>query len=254
MLPVIQVGPLSIQAEGLFYILGIWIAMSLAGRYAHLFKLQSEKLDTLVLIALAAGIVGARLTYLLRYPDIFMKTPLSVFSLNPTMLDLQGGILFGFLAGLVYSQRSQFTFWPTADALAPGLAVLQLAVGFANLFSGNAFGIPTALPWAISLWGEMRHPVQVYAIIGSLIILIVMVLWLNSVKKGKHDYLQTGNLFLSFIAGSSLMRILVDGFRGDSILIFESIRMSQVIAWLLLAFALWMLNKRQKPSPTKPVQ
>ena len=67
MLPVIQVGPLSIQAEGLFYILGIWIAMSLAGRYAHLFKLQSEKLDTLVLIALAAGIVGARLTYLLRY-------------------------------------------------------------------------------------------------------------------------------------------------------------------------------------------
>ena len=170
------------------------------------------------------------------------------------MLDLQGGILFGFLAGLVYSQRSQFTFWPTADALAPGLAVLQLAVGFANLFSGNAFGIPTALPWAISLWGEMRHPVQVYAIIGSLIILIVMVLWLNSVKKGKHDYLQTGNLFLSFIAGSSLMRILVDGFRGDSILIFESIRMSQAIAWLLLAFALWMLNKHRKPSPTKPAQ
>ncbi len=254
MLPVIQLGPLSIQAEGLFYLLGIWTAMSLAGKYARLFKLQSEKLDTMVLISLAAGIVGARLAYLLRYPDIFMKSPLSIFLLNPTMLDLQGGLLFGVLAGLVYGQRSEFAFWPTADALAPGLAVMQLAAGFANLFSGNAFGIPTDLPWAISLWGDMRHPVQVYEIIGSLIILIMMVLWLNRVKTDKLNYLPTGNLFLSFIAGSALMRIFVDGYRGDSILIFDSIRLSQAIAWLLLAFALWMFNKKRKISTSKPVQ
>jgi len=246
MLPVIQLGPLSIQAEGLFYILGVWIGLSLAGRYASLFKLSSEKLDTLALISLGAGIIGARLTYLLRYPEILMKSPLSIFSLNPSMLDLQGGLLFGLLGGMVYGQRNKLAFWQTIDALAPGLAVMQLAGNMANLFSGKAFGMPADIPWAISLWGEMRHPVQVYAIIGSLIILGALVFLFEKYKKEQDVYRVYGTAFLYFITASALMRIFVDGFRGDSVLLFETIRVTQAAAWVLLAAALWMLNARRK--------
>jgi hypothetical protein len=44
------------------------------------------------------------------------------------------------------------------DALTPGLAVMMIALGLANLASGNAYGEPAQVPWSIFLWGEWQQP------------------------------------------------------------------------------------------------
>ena len=73
MFPIIQVGPLAIQAPGLFLIVGIWLGLSLAERYSTQFGIDKKKLYNLVFLCLVGGIVGARLTYVIRYPNAFIS-------------------------------------------------------------------------------------------------------------------------------------------------------------------------------------
>ncbi|HEX9617520.1 MAG TPA: prolipoprotein diacylglyceryl transferase family protein, partial [Anaerolineales bacterium] len=171
MLPVLQVGPLALQVPGLVLLLGLWLGLSLAERRAPRYGVSPSDLYNLVFVALLAGIAGARLTYLALYPEAFAASPLSLLSLNPGLLDQAGGAAAAGIAGLVFTQRKHMPGWQVLDALTPLLAAIMVATGLANLASGDAFGAPADLPWAIYLWGARRHPSQVYEILSALLML-----------------------------------------------------------------------------------
>jgi prolipoprotein diacylglyceryltransferase len=136
--------------------------LSLTERKAPRYGIQPNRLYNLVLIALVSGILGARLAYVLRYPAAFAASPFSLFSLNPDLLDPWGGLAVGLLSGVIYAQRKNLPFWPLLDALTPAFGTMAVAFGLANLASGDAYGASSNLPWSIDLWGERRHPVQIY--------------------------------------------------------------------------------------------
>ena len=241
MMPILNIGPLAIQLPGLFLILGIWLGLSLAERHAKTYGANSTTLYNLVLVGLVAGAISARLAYISRYPAIFGAAPISLFSLNPGLLDLWGGIAGGLIVALIYGQRKGLHFWQSLDALTPLMAVFSIAIGLFNLASGAAFGAPTQLPWAIYLWGALRHPSQIYETLAA--VLILALLW----PANKRPNIQPpGVYFLSFIAFSSTARLFLDAFRGDSQTLPGGIRTAQMIAWLLLAACLWRINKLQE--------
>lgn len=239
MLPVIQVGPLALQVPGLILLVGLWLGLSLAERNTHRYGIQPESLNNLYLIVLLSGILGARLAYVLQYPAAFAASPLSVFSLNPGLLDPWGGFAVGLISGLIYAQRKNLPFWPLADALTPAFGIMAVAFGLANLASGDAFGAPSNLPWSIDLWGERRHPVQIYASLGALIILIAVLLDPGFLKRSP-----SGTTFLTFLALTAGLRLFLEAFRGNSQLLPGGLRSAQVIAWLVLAISLLALGKR----------
>jgi prolipoprotein diacylglyceryltransferase len=47
-----------------------------------------------------------------------------------------------------------------------------------------------------------------------------------------------------FLALSAAGRLFVEGFRGDSILMWDVYRQAQVLAWLVLAASLWQIGRR----------
>jgi prolipoprotein diacylglyceryltransferase len=232
MFPTIQFGPLSIQAPGLMILLGIWLGLSLAERFANRYGVTSDLLSNLVIIFLIAGAIGGRLVYALRYLDAFIASPLSLFSFNPGLFDLWGGFAIGSIAALVFGQRKGLNFWLTLDALTPALAVFSVGLGLAHLASGSAFGKPTDLPWGIELWGMRRHPSQVYEIVASLTILGILLFRID------RNQSPPGSYFLTFIAMIAGTRLFLETFRGDSSLVLDGIRLAQIIAWIVLAFAL----------------
>jgi phosphatidylglycerol---prolipoprotein diacylglyceryl transferase len=240
MLPILQVGPLALQVPGLVLLLGLWLGLNLAERRASLFKIRQADLYNLAFLALIAGIIGARLTYLALYPSAFAASPWSLFSLNPGLLDPVGGISAAGIAGLVFVQRKNLPFWNTLDALTPLLAVLQVATGLSNLASGDAFGAPADLPWAIYLWGLWRHPSQIYESLAGLLILAAL-LGLAALRRLAA---QPGLTFLAFLSLSAASRLFLEAFRGDSPLTYAGLRTPQLAAWLVLALALWGLGKR----------
>lgn len=238
MLPILNIGPLAIQTPGLILLLGVWLGLTLSEKAARRSHYEPDKLYTLVLLALAAGLIGARLSYAAQNIAAFRSNAWGLLNLTPQMLDPLGGILFAIFGALIFGQRKGLSLWPTLDVLTPGLAVFMIAIGFANLASGNAFGAPADLPWSISLWGDMRHPTQIYQIL-----LAGLVAWFMR-PGGSLQFSQPGIRFLVFLSATALAHIVIETFRGDSRTLLANIRTNQVIAWVILAVAIWFIQHR----------
>jgi prolipoprotein diacylglyceryltransferase len=188
---------------------------------------------------LLAGLIGARLTYTILYPGAFIHNPVDIISRSPGLLDPSGGLALAAIAGLIYGQKKGLPLWQTLDTLTPGSAALAICLGISHLASGSAFGIPTQLPWGIYLWGDYRHPTQVYEIILYTLLFIFIVFTINKWQAAKP-----GMLFLVFLASSAVIHLIVEAFRADSLLLMDSFRTVQLIAWIILALSLWGIQKR----------
>ena len=229
MLPVLQIGPLALQMPGLMYLLGLWLGLSLAEKRSHKHGISADTLYNLTFTGLIAGILGARLGYVLINPNIFLQSPLDLFSLNPGLLDPFSGLAATLLAALVYGRRKALSLWPTLDALTPLFAVFMVGVAGAHIASGEAFGAVTNLPWGIDLWGAKRHPSQFYELASAIAVLLV----LGGLSKSPNA--PAGRLFLAFVALTAGSALFLEAFRGDSVLILGGIRAGQVVAWVVLA-------------------
>jgi phosphatidylglycerol---prolipoprotein diacylglyceryl transferase len=243
MLPTLSIGPLSLRLPELLILIGLWVGFEQTRRLAPRFSVDPDALTKMLGIALAAGVIGGRLAYVLTHLGAFAERPLGVLTLSLDLFDLSGGLLLAGIAALIAGRRLSLDLWPSLDALTPGLAVLAVAIGLSHIASGDAFGSPTALPWAIELWGAHRHPTQFYeTLLAWLVALLawprkrdLVERWFNSAP-GSHFWL--------FAAGSALANLVVEGFRADSPLILDTLRQGQVLAWLVLAAALWQLRAR----------
>lgn len=237
MLPVLQIGPLALPTAPLLLMLGVWAGTWLAEREAARLGLSADTVAGLVLVMLAAGLLGARLGYAARYLGIYAADPLSLLSPNPATLDARIGLIAAGLAGLLDGRRRGLPLWRTLDALAPALAALALAVGVAHLASGDAFGAPANLPWSIYLWEEWRHPSQLYEIGAAL---LAQALWWRLRRHAPFDGF--GMLvLLALLAGA---RLFLEAFRGDSWLLPGGWRGAQLAALGVLALCLWLIGRR----------
>ncbi|MDD2696529.1 MAG: prolipoprotein diacylglyceryl transferase [Anaerolineales bacterium] len=237
MLPILNLGPLAIQTTGLVILLGIWVALSLVERVAPLYQVPPNQLYNLALIAILAGVIGGRLSYIAQYPAAFLASPASAISLNTGLVDPLGGYVAAGIAGAIYIQRKSLDWGRTLDSLAPGFAALLVAIGLAHLASGSHYGLPSDLPWAMEMWGSRRHPAQLYEILAALGITV-----LTWPKLGLVPRHVPGMSFWVLVALSAAARLFLVAFQADSPLLAAGIRSAQVTAWLALAFSLGMLN------------
>jgi prolipoprotein diacylglyceryltransferase len=245
MLPTIQIGPVSLQAPGLVLLIGLWIGLTMSERRAVRRRENPSHIYNLVFIALIAGMVGARLSYAVTYPEAFLANPWSLISLNPGLLDPFSGALIAAAAAGIYIYRKQLPLWETLDALTPLLGVMAIAIGISHFASGSAFGKPTSLPFGIQLWGDFRHPSQVYEIILATLILVA-IMFIDRTSWSRIP----GNYFLTFIALTAFSRLFLEAFRGDSMLVGGGLRGVQLLAWVVLAICFLIFARRLQAAQT----
>jgi phosphatidylglycerol:prolipoprotein diacylglycerol transferase len=213
---------------------GWWLAERIVKREA---KINEAAFSNLTFYGLLAFVLGGRILYALDNIEIFARSPLSIFSPNPQLFDPFLGGAAAIVTMLIYGQRAKLPFWPTLDALTPLLAALMVGIGAAHLADGSAFGKETSLPWGIAVNGVTRHPSQVYEIVFAFFILNLI---------GTRGSLpRAGAQFLTFLAWTSAARLFLEAFRGDSALVFGSLRLGQILAWAALAVAFFALNRLQ---------
>ncbi|RMF47996.1 MAG: hypothetical protein D6755_04430 [Anaerolineae bacterium] len=239
MFPILHIGPLAVQAPGLFLLAGLWLGMSLAERHSLQFGVRKAHLSDVVFWGTLAGLLAARLTFVVQHAEAYLHAPLSVFALDSAALTPWGGFVGAGLIALGLAQRRGIALWALLDALTPLFAVLGIAIPLANLASGNGYGIPTALPWGIPLWGATRHPVQVYEFIAG--VLILMDVWPSY---GSVPPRPDGRTFLRFVALTAGARLFLGVFRADVPALVGGLRVTQVAAWLVLAAALFFTHRQ----------
>lgn len=244
MLPVLNIGPLAIQFPGLLILSGIWIGIWLAEKQAPGRGISKEELNKLILLALLCGIISSRLFYIFQFSQAFIENPIDLLSLNPGLLDTWGGLVGALLAAWIFITRRKLPVLQILDVLSLGVSFFMITLSLADLASGDAFGAPTQVPWAIELWGAEHHPTQVYnAVLNAG---IFSVLWMIMTRQKIQ---QPGMIFLVFLSLSALVRLFVEAFRGDSLLLPGGIRIAQVLAWFVLAACLWLLGRKLRYRP-----
>lgn len=207
-----------------------WAGLSLADQRARRLTGSDKALDAVIGVMLVAFLLGGRAFFLAGHMQAVLDSPASLFSLNTGLFDLWGGLLCAAIAAAITIQRRRLPPWETLDLLVPFLACLAIGLGLSHLASGTAFGRETNVPWAIYLWGALRHPTQIYELIAAAVILGIV--WFRGERA------RPGSLFLLWLALAGASRLVIEGFRGDSTLVLGGFRLAQIIAWLVLAAAL----------------
>jgi phosphatidylglycerol:prolipoprotein diacylglycerol transferase len=208
-----------------------WIGLALAEKRAERHGLSKDALSSSVYYIVFGYLLGGRLLYAVSNYSAFIQSPLNIFSPNLDLFDPVAALVVAVILGIVYGSRHSLPLWPTLDALTPFLASIVIGVSFSHLAAGTAFGTPTKLPWGIEIWNATRHPTQIYELMAG--VLILGLVWFRkSNSPAGSDFL----LFASLTAGA---RLFLEAFRGDSTLVFGGLRLGQVLAWVVLAIALF---------------
>lgn len=118
-----------------------------------------------------AGIVGGRLWDVFFFDWAYYQHHLTEIPyVWQGGMAIQGGLLFGAIAGYLYTKHYHIDTWAFGDLLAPAIILGQSIGRMANLMNGDAFGHPTGAtsasstlkrPWpikptAVSLYGRLK--------------------------------------------------------------------------------------------------
>jgi prolipoprotein diacylglyceryltransferase len=194
---------------------------------------------------LLGAVVGARLWYGLFNLDLYGRNPGLFLALRVSDFAWPGALLGGLLAGSVWCRRKGFDVLKLADSAALTLPLVQTIASVGLLLSGEAFGVPTSLPWGVPLFGAVRHPTQIYFALAALSSLLVV--WRLSRRT-----LPEGALAVVYLGLQGLMLLLIEALRADSLLLPGGIRAAQVFGLALLLYALsWAQRHNVTAQPVR---
>jgi len=238
MAPAFQLFGFAIQSYPLAVVLaavgGLWLAV----RAARVLNIDDGRLYDLGFYALLGTGLGARLTYVLTHLRAYADAPLSVLSLTPTALWWPGGLLVGLLVAVIYWRKHPLPLALTLDAAAVSLSLALAIERLGAFLGGQGLGRATSMPWGVTLWEQVRHPVQVYEALALLAVLGV--LWWQLPRR-RYDG-QIALLFVLFYGGS---RLFLEAYRAQPLLILDGIRAVQVIAFFATLGSLAALYARR---------
>jgi phosphatidylglycerol:prolipoprotein diacylglycerol transferase len=245
----VQLGPITIRYYGLMYIIAIAIGFYLLWKEVRRKRLPvtMESLLDLLLLTIPVALIGARLYYVVFRLDYYGRYPLDIFKIWEGGLAIHGGVLGGVLAVLLFARWKRVKFWSLADAMAPSLILGQAIGRIGNLMNGDAYGVPTTLPWGIrfpadspagmAYPGLATHPAMIYEMLLDLGIFAY--LWAIR-KRGYKDGFSTAMYFILYAVARSIVSMT----RGDD-LYLGPIRVPYLVsAILVVAFGLLVWRRR----------
>jgi phosphatidylglycerol:prolipoprotein diacylglycerol transferase len=140
---------IAVKSYGLMMVLGFLTAVAIIRRLSRRFTPDPFLITNAALYSLIAGVLGARVFYVVHYWEQFSGRPLKVFAIWEGGLELLGGVLLAITVILIYLWRNKLPIRRYLDVLAIGLFA-ALALGRIGCFlNGCCYGKPTASDWGI---------------------------------------------------------------------------------------------------------
>ena len=209
--------------------------------------------DALVYV-LPAGIVGARLWYVLnatiggsRY---YLDDPIKIINIPEGGLHFFGGLLFGAIALYMYLRQNKLDLWLFLDAVAPVTLIGQAVARPANFINQELYGQPTTLPWGIPIDAAHRiaayadlsqypeattrfHPTFAYEMIWNFLA-AALLLWL---ARRFADQMKPGAMVGGWLIAAGVGRTWIEFFRPDQPKIPGTIISYSALVSMLMAVA-----------------
>jgi phosphatidylglycerol:prolipoprotein diacylglycerol transferase len=205
----LRIGPFSLSTYGVLvacgYVAGIWW---LKGRRKEMGLKSEDAFWDLVYWIFGGALIGGKLGFAIVSRDVTVLWHDVRYGFV-----FYGGFVGALLAGWVAARRMKLSFPRLADYFGVALPIGHAIGRLGCLAAGCCYGRPTDLPWGIMLWGERRHPTEVYhAIANALVAFLVWRFGLSRVRDGKW---KRGSAFLLYVMLYAVGRFTVEFYRGD---------------------------------------
>ena len=227
-------------------LLGILISYFLA-------KYRGQRADEAINFtpfAVIFGVIGARLLHVVVNWSYYSGNLLSIFELRKGGLAIQGVMIGGVLALIVFCKVRKLNFWMWADILAPALVFGQAVGRWGNFFNQEAFGLPTSLPWGIYIDPINRpvaysnadyfHPTFFYEFLANLV-LCGLLLLIHRMYKKRPGKFPEGLIFCAYLGIYAVYRTIIEAYRVDSSF-FLGIKVVYVLDGITMIAVLIMVN------------
>ncbi|MFZ5479672.1 MAG: prolipoprotein diacylglyceryl transferase [Myxococcota bacterium] len=140
-------GEVPYNSWGLMITLGFLFAAIVAHRRAAKVGIDPDKMVGLYVVAIVAGLAGARLLhFLMATPKQFFADPLAFFNLGKGGFAFYGGFILAGVLGVLYGRWRGMNVWKLCDVVGPtvmlGLAFGRVGCFLAGCCHGEAFTLP----------------------------------------------------------------------------------------------------------------
>jgi phosphatidylglycerol:prolipoprotein diacylglycerol transferase len=140
---------LTVRSFGLMMVIGFLLGFYLLGKLGRKISSNPQLITNLALYCLIAGVVGARVFYVVHHFDQLQKPLVSMFAVWQGGLEFYGGVIFAIPVIILYSRYHKLPIRRCLDIMAIAL-MLGLSFGRLGCFlNGCGFGKQTELPWAV---------------------------------------------------------------------------------------------------------
>lgn len=257
----------SIAYYGIVIVTGMMIAIWIAQREAKRTGQNPEQYLDLAMIGIAAGILGARIYYVIFAWDYYKDDLLSIFNIRQGGLAIYGGIIGACIAVVIYSRKKKQNFSLLMDTASMSIVFGQIMGRWGNFFNREAFGDYTNNLFAMQLpvsavraneitqkmWDHVVtvngveyiqvHPTFLYESLWNVGVLLFL-FWFRKRKKFN------GEVFLMYLIGYGLGRIWIEGLRTDQLLLpVVGLPVSQLLSGcLVVGCTILVAWKRKKLS------
>jgi phosphatidylglycerol:prolipoprotein diacylglycerol transferase len=240
----VDFGRVKLYSFGLMVALAFLAAGWMVSRELARRDLEPSHAEGYPLVALLAGLAGARLYFLGEHWDVFLRDPLgSLFT--SAGLTWYGGAAAGALAVLLWAHRRKQPLWSVCDAFAPGLAAAYAIGRIGCQLAGDGdYGRPSHLPWAMAYPHGIVptlvpvHPTPIYEMLAMG--LVAAVLW----RLRTRPWAQNGSLFGLYLVLAGAERFLVEFVRINPRVVL-GLTVAQVTSVVAVAAGLWIFAWRR---------
>ena len=257
------IGSFAVHWYGVFIGIGFLASFCLMLKLKKYASLTTDQVYNIAMIALFAGVVGARLFYVIQFWDQFKgRGILAILNVHEGGLVFYGGFILAFTAECIYAKwqsvrrilglkekqpsegaepKKNISLLALLDVLGPAMALAHAFGRISCFMQGCCFGrpAPKGFPLAVQFpqgsaaayrypslltgGSEPVYPVQLFESAGNILICVILLLLLR-----KRKYAGTiGGVYLILYG---VMRFLLEFMRGDHTDSILNLTPSQFIA------------------------
>ena len=236
----LDLGFIQIYWYSIFIFLGLLIACTVIYRESKKRGIDEDTLINMTFTTVIAGIIGARLYYVLFNLSYYLQHPIEIFEIWNGGLAIHGAIIAGLITIFLFCKQMRISFMRMLDIIVVGLIIGQAIGRWGNFFNSEAYGAVTTLQALESqgipkfiidgmyILGEYRQPTFLYESIWCFL-LFIFLMWFS-----KHKRAFSGQILCLYGILYSIERFFVESFRTDSLMI-GPLRQAQVISLVIIA-------------------
>ncbi|WP_050182597.1 prolipoprotein diacylglyceryl transferase [Domibacillus robiginosus] len=245
-----QIGSITVYWYGIIIMTGILLGLWLATRESVKQGLPKDTFSDLLFIALPTALITARLYYVMFEWEYYSQNPEQIVAIWEGGIAIHGALLGSVIAAYLFAKKRKIPFLKLADIAAPSLILGQAIGRWGNFMNQEAHGrevsrtfleqlyLPDVIINQMYIDGQYYHPTFLYESVWSIIIFGVLMYL-------RRKSLIQGEIFFTYLVLYSIGRFFIEGMRTDSLMLFDILRVAQMVSIGLIGLGIGMIVYRR---------